>query len=61
MGGKVDFIRKKYAPLKDKTLHNALAHRIGQEFPRIGGGNEAIYCFSLGSFCMHHWGCDNTE
>ncbi|MEA3226378.1 MAG: DUF1670 domain-containing protein [Planctomycetota bacterium] len=37
MGSKVDYIRKKFVPLLDKTLQNALAHRIGKEFPRIGG------------------------
>ena len=37
MGGKVDPMRKKYGPLKDKTMRNALAHRIGTEFPRRGG------------------------
>jgi hypothetical protein len=47
MGGKVDFIRKKYAPLKDKTLQNALAHRIGQEFPRIGGPRILELCAQM--------------
>ena len=37
MGSRPDYIRKKYAPLQAKTLQNALAHRIGKEFPRIGG------------------------
>ena len=37
MGKPMDYIRKKYAPLLDKTLQNVLAHRIGKEFPKIGG------------------------
>jgi hypothetical protein len=32
-----DYIRKKYAPLQEKTLQNALAHAITEQFPRIGG------------------------
>lgn len=32
-----DYVRKKYGPLQDKTLRNVLAHRIHQQFPRIGG------------------------
>jgi hypothetical protein len=36
-----DYIRKKYAPLLDKTLQNALAHTIGEQFPRIGGPRAA--------------------
>ena len=31
-----DFVRKKFGPLRDKTLKNALAHQIGLQFPRIG-------------------------
>lgn len=31
-----DFVRKKFGPLRDKTLKNALAHQIGVQFPRIG-------------------------
>lgn len=37
MSRQPDYIRKKYGPLKAKTLHNALAHLIAQEFPRMGG------------------------
>lgn len=47
MGGKVDYVRKKYAPLKDKNLHNALAHKIGKEFPRIGGQRILDLCAEM--------------
>ena len=47
MGRQVDYIRKKYAPLLDKTLHNALAHRIGKEFPRIGGRRIRQLCAEM--------------
>lgn len=47
MGAKVDFIRKKFAPLLDKTLENALAHRIAQEFPRIGGERICRLCAQM--------------
>ena len=36
MSSTPDFIRKKFGPLREKTLKNALAHRIAVEFPRIG-------------------------
>lgn len=47
MGGKVDFPRKKYGPLLDKSLRNALARRIGEEFPRIGGPRMLGLCADL--------------
>ena len=28
MGSQVDFVRKKFGPLQEKTLQNALANRI---------------------------------
>ena len=37
MANAPDYVRKKYGPLQDKTLRNVLAHRIHQQFPRIGG------------------------
>lgn len=42
-----DYTRKKYGPMLDKTLTNALAHRIGQEFPRIGGPRIRQLCAEL--------------
>ena len=43
MSSKPDFIRKKFGPLREKTLRNALAHRIAKEFPRIGGPRICSY------------------
>lgn len=34
---KTDFLHKKFAPLLDRTLQQALAHRMATEFPRLGG------------------------
>jgi Protein of unknown function (DUF1670) len=47
MSSKPDFIRKKYGPLRDKTLRNALAHRIVKEFPRIGGPRICQLCADM--------------
>lgn len=47
MISKVDYVRKRHAPLKDKTLANALAHRIGSEFPRIGGPRIRKLCAAM--------------
>lgn len=44
MGASPDFVRKKFQPLQDKTLQNALAHRIGKEFPRLGGPRILRLC-----------------
>jgi hypothetical protein len=47
MGSQPDFIRKQFGPLRDKTLKNALAHRIGKEFPRIGGPRIRQLCAEI--------------
>jgi DNA-binding CsgD family transcriptional regulator len=47
MGGKPDYIRKKYAPMLDKSLTSALAHRIGQDFPRMGGERIRHVCAQM--------------
>jgi hypothetical protein len=47
MGRKPDYVRKKYAPFLEKTLENALAHRIGQDFPRIGGARIRQLCAEM--------------
>ena len=44
---KPDPLKKCFAPLKSKTLENALAHRIAQEFPRIGGPRIQRLCAQL--------------
>jgi hypothetical protein len=47
MSGKPDYLRKKFAPLQDKTLHQALAHVMGKEFPRLGGPRFLDLCAEL--------------
>jgi hypothetical protein len=47
MTGKTDYVKKHYKPLKDKTLRHALAHRIGTEFPRIGGPRILALCAEM--------------
>ena len=47
MSSKPDFIRKKFGPLREKTLRNALAHRIVKEFPRIGGPRICQLCADM--------------
>ena len=47
MSNQPDVIRKKYGPLRDKTLRNALAYRIGTEFPRIGGPRILGLCADM--------------
>lgn len=37
MSREVDYLRKRFAPLLEKSLKNALAHAIGRDFPRMGG------------------------
>jgi hypothetical protein len=44
MSREVDYVRKKFGPLLDKTLENALAHRMAEEFPRIGGPRIRQLC-----------------
>ena len=47
MSSKPDFIRKKFGPLRAKTLRNALAQRIVKEFPRIGGPRICQLCADM--------------
>jgi hypothetical protein len=47
MSSQPDFICKQFGPLRDKTLQNALAHRIGKEFPRIGGPRIRQLCAEM--------------
>ena len=37
MGKQSDRLTASLRPIVDKTLENALAHRIAREFPRMGG------------------------
>ena len=47
MSSQPDFIRKKFGPLRGKTLRNALAHRIAEDFPRIGGPRICQLCADM--------------
>jgi hypothetical protein len=47
MSTKPDFLKKKFGPLRDKTIENALAHRIANEFPRIGGPRICRLCAEM--------------
>jgi hypothetical protein len=47
MNPEPDYVRKKFAPLLDKTLQSALAHRIAQDFPRIGGARMRQLCAEM--------------
>jgi hypothetical protein len=47
MGTKPDPLRTRFGPLLDKTLKNALAHRIGKEFPRLGGPRILDLCAQM--------------
>ncbi len=47
MGSRPDYVRKKFGPLKDKTLRKALAQRLHQEFPRIGGRRILGLCADM--------------
>jgi hypothetical protein len=44
---KPDYVRKHFASLKAKTLKNALAQRIAQDFPRIGGRRIQLLCAEM--------------
>ena len=63
MNAKVDFVKKKYKPLKDKTLRNALSHCIGTQFPRIGGPRIRELCADmlLEVFWQHVRSCECAQ
>jgi hypothetical protein len=44
MNPKPDYIRKRYGPMREKSLQNALSHRIAQDFPRVGGERIRQFC-----------------
>lgn len=47
MGGRVDYVSKRFSPMKDKTVVKALAHCIGKQFPRIGGERIRDLCAQM--------------
>jgi hypothetical protein len=44
---KPDYRRKKFGPLRQKTLKNAVAHCIARQFPRIGGPRIQQLCAEM--------------
>ena len=42
-----DYVRKKYGPLQEKPLQNALAHTLAEQFPRIGGPRIRALCAEM--------------
>lgn len=42
-----DYVRKKYGPLQQKTLQNALSRAIAEQFPRIGGPRIRGLCAEM--------------
>jgi DNA-binding CsgD family transcriptional regulator len=42
-----DYIRKKYSPLLAKNLRHAIAHKLGKEFPRLGGKRILDLCAEM--------------
>jgi DNA-binding NarL/FixJ family response regulator len=42
-----DFVQKKFAPMREKTLKNALAQRLRKEFPRLGGDRILNLCAEM--------------
>ena len=42
-----DYYHKMFSSLKDKTLQNALSHRIYSQFPRIGGDRIRQLCAEM--------------
>jgi hypothetical protein len=47
MSKQPDPVRTSFGPLCEKTLRNALAHRIVKEFPRIGGPRICLLCADM--------------
>ena len=44
MNPKPDYIHKRYSPMREKSLQNALAHRLAQDFPRVAGERIRQLC-----------------
>ena len=47
MGSRPDYVKKKFAPLLDKTLENAVATCLAHDFPRIGGPRIRALCAQM--------------
>lgn len=44
MNPKPDYIHKRYSPMQEKSLQNALSHRLAQDFPRVAGERIRQLC-----------------
>jgi len=44
MNPKPDYIHKRYSPMREKSLQNALSHRLAQDFPRVAGNRIRQLC-----------------
>lgn len=47
MGSAPDYVRKKFGPLREKTLQTAIAQLIAEQFPRIGGPRIQALCAGM--------------
>ena len=47
MSAQPDFIHKRFSPMRQKTLRNALAQRLRREFPRLGGDRILNLCAEM--------------
>ena len=44
MNPKPDYLRKRYGPMREKSLKNAISYRIARDFPRVGGERIRQFC-----------------
>ena len=47
MSAQPDFVHKRFSPMRQKTLRNALAQRLRREFPRLGGDRILNLCAEM--------------
>jgi Protein of unknown function (DUF1670) len=47
MGSAPDYVRKKFGPLREKTLQTVIAQLIAEQFPRIGGPRIQAFCADM--------------
>jgi len=47
MGSAADYVRKKFGPLREKTLQTVIAQLIAEQFPRIGGPRIQALCAEM--------------
>jgi hypothetical protein len=47
MNTKIDYVKKRYRSMFDKTLENTLAHKLKTQFPRIGGPRILQLCAKM--------------